>query len=211
MLWSFIQGLFFDLFCGADGQGPSGSKPSASTSLIHENDLAVSYSDLDKIFNSDEDELAVRASVWWMKSLAQKCVASKACWNIEMKNVFNNISFCFSLSAQPGSRRAGVGTEDKFGCKDAKAATLDPLSCISKETSVSVNHCNCYTHVLSREVYSLHHRFTVLCSFTSHQILYCWFSLPKEREAGFVENFKHLKTFFPNLFCLFVIFLNYYY
>lgn len=43
----------------SDGQGPSGNKPTASTSLIHENDLAVSYSDLDKIFNSDEDELAV--------------------------------------------------------------------------------------------------------------------------------------------------------
>lgn len=54
-----IQGLLSNLFCGADGQGPSGSKPPASTSLIHENDLAVSYSDLDKIFNSDEDELTV--------------------------------------------------------------------------------------------------------------------------------------------------------
>ncbi|KAJ4935384.1 hypothetical protein JOQ06_016920 [Pogonophryne albipinna] len=72
-----------------DGQGASGSKPTASTSLIHENDLAVSYSDLDKIFNSDEDELV------------------------------------------PGSKRAGVGSEDKFGCKDSKGATLDPLSCIS--------------------------------------------------------------------------------
>lgn len=51
------------VFAGVDGQGPSGNKPSASTSLIHENDLAVSYSDLDKIFNSDEDELAVSAFV----------------------------------------------------------------------------------------------------------------------------------------------------
>lgn len=51
---------FFFSLC-ADGQGPSSNKPSASTSLIHENDLAVSYSDLDKIFNSDEDELAVSA------------------------------------------------------------------------------------------------------------------------------------------------------
>jgi len=59
-VWCLIQGR---LFCIADGQGQPGSKPSASTSLIHENDLAVSYSDLDKIFNSDEDELAVRASV----------------------------------------------------------------------------------------------------------------------------------------------------
>jgi len=44
----------------ADGQGAS-NKPPTSTSLIHENDLAVSYSDLDKIFNSDEDELTVGA------------------------------------------------------------------------------------------------------------------------------------------------------
>lgn len=50
------------LCCGADGQGAAGSKPTASTSLIHENDLAVSFSDLDKIFNSDEDELAVSTS-----------------------------------------------------------------------------------------------------------------------------------------------------
>ncbi|KAJ3590129.1 hypothetical protein NHX12_008083 [Muraenolepis orangiensis] len=40
-----------------DGQGAA-NRPPASTSLIHENDLAVSYSDLDKIFNSDEDDLA---------------------------------------------------------------------------------------------------------------------------------------------------------
>lgn len=59
-----MQSVLSYLFCGVDGQGPSGNKPSASTSLIHENDLAVSYSDLDKIFNSDEDELAVSASVW---------------------------------------------------------------------------------------------------------------------------------------------------
>lgn len=47
------------LLLTVDGQGPAGNKPSTSTSLIHVNDLAVSYSDLDKIFNSDEDELAV--------------------------------------------------------------------------------------------------------------------------------------------------------
>lgn len=31
----------------------------ASTSLIHETDLVVSYTDLDNLFNSDEDELTV--------------------------------------------------------------------------------------------------------------------------------------------------------
>lgn len=57
----FFHDPLLNFFFGADGQGPSSNKPSASTSLIHENDLAVSYSDLDKIFNSDEDELAVSA------------------------------------------------------------------------------------------------------------------------------------------------------
>ncbi|KAJ8280824.1 hypothetical protein GJAV_G00059490 [Gymnothorax javanicus] len=60
-----------------------------SGSLMHENDLAVSFKDLDNLFNSDEDELA------------------------------------------PGSRRAHGGTDEKFGSKEAKPATLDPLSCIS--------------------------------------------------------------------------------
>lgn len=31
----------------------------ASTSLIHETDLVVSINDLDNLFNSDEDDLAV--------------------------------------------------------------------------------------------------------------------------------------------------------
>ncbi|KAJ8403825.1 hypothetical protein AAFF_G00346930 [Aldrovandia affinis] len=60
-----------------------------TTSLMHENDLAVSFKDLDNLFNSDEDELT------------------------------------------PGSRRAAGGADDKFGNKEAKPATLDPLSCIS--------------------------------------------------------------------------------
>lgn len=54
-----ICGFPSHLFRCADGQGPSGNKPSASTSLFHENDLAVSYSDLEKIFNSDEDDPGV--------------------------------------------------------------------------------------------------------------------------------------------------------
>lgn len=48
-----------NMFPCADGQGPSGNKTSASTSLFHENDLTVSYSDLEKIFNSDEDDPGV--------------------------------------------------------------------------------------------------------------------------------------------------------
>lgn len=35
---------------------------------------------------------------------------------------------------QPGSKRAGVGTEDKFGCKETKPTALDPLSCLSKNS-----------------------------------------------------------------------------
>lgn len=69
--WCLVQALLCTLCCGADGQGPSCNKPLASTSLIHEFDLAVSFSDLDKIFNSDEDELTVSASVWWMKLLVR--------------------------------------------------------------------------------------------------------------------------------------------
>lgn len=163
-VWCFIQGLLSHFFCGADGQGPSGSKPSASTSLIHENDLAVSYSDLDKIFNSDEDELAVRTSVWWMKLLAQMfylvhfsvLICSGTTVDVGLIKPVETLkwkmywvySFCFSLFAQPGSKRAGVGAEDKFGCKDAKAATLDPLSCISTETKhqLITVYCNFYTH-----------------------------------------------------------------
>lgn len=82
-LFALIQKMSLNLFCGVDGQCPTGSKPSASTSLIHENDLAVSYSDLDKIFNSDEDELAVSAccgifrSWWWC--LLMKPVKTPRC------------------------------------------------------------------------------------------------------------------------------------
>lgn len=38
----------------------------ASTSLFHETDLVVSYTDLDNLFNSDEDELTVSdVQKWW--------------------------------------------------------------------------------------------------------------------------------------------------
>lgn len=47
----------------------------------------------------------------------------------------------FHYFAQPGSKRAGVGTEDKFPCKETKAATLDPLSCISKEPELLITMC----------------------------------------------------------------------
>lgn len=62
------------------------------------------------------------------------------------------VYFGLFLSIQPGSKRAGVGTEDKFGCKETKAATLDPLSCISKETKHQIIvHPDVCTHVVSRE------------------------------------------------------------
>ena len=51
--------MFVFLCVCADGQGAAGGKPVPSTSLIHETDLAVSINDLDNLFNSDEDELAV--------------------------------------------------------------------------------------------------------------------------------------------------------
>lgn len=50
-------------FFGADAQRGAAHNRMASTSLIHETDLVVSINDLDNLFNSDEDDLAVsRAS-----------------------------------------------------------------------------------------------------------------------------------------------------
>lgn len=45
-------------FC-ADAQRGAAHNRMASTSLIHETDLVVSINDLDNLFNSDEDDLAV--------------------------------------------------------------------------------------------------------------------------------------------------------
>lgn len=42
-----------------DAQRAPPHNRTASTSLFHENDLVVSYTDLDNLFNSDEDELTV--------------------------------------------------------------------------------------------------------------------------------------------------------
>lgn len=47
--------------------------------------------------------------------------------------------FLFHCPTQPGSKRAGVGAEDKFPSKESKPATLDPLSCISKEPAGAAN------------------------------------------------------------------------
>lgn len=47
--------------------------------------------------------------------------------------------FLFRYPTQPGSKRAGVGAEDKFPSKETKPATLDPLSCISKEPAGAAN------------------------------------------------------------------------
>lgn len=43
----------------ADAQRAAAHNRAASTSLIHETDLVVSINDLDNLFNSDEDDLAV--------------------------------------------------------------------------------------------------------------------------------------------------------
>lgn len=42
-----------------DAPRPTGHARPPSTSLIYDSDLAVSYTDLDNLFNSDEDELTV--------------------------------------------------------------------------------------------------------------------------------------------------------
>lgn len=79
----------------ADGQGPSGSKPTVSTSLFHEGDLTVSYSDLDKIFNSDEDEFTV--SLCALKSDAKKYIYIFASAIFE-SNILN-VGYCCLCSA----------------------------------------------------------------------------------------------------------------
>lgn len=47
------------MFVCADAQRAAAHNRMASTSLIHETDLVVSINDLDNLFNSDEDDLAV--------------------------------------------------------------------------------------------------------------------------------------------------------
>jgi len=47
------------LFFFIDAQRIAAHARTASTSLFHETDLVVSYTDLDNLFNSDEDELTV--------------------------------------------------------------------------------------------------------------------------------------------------------
>lgn len=47
------------VFVCSDPQRAAPLNRVASTSLIHETDLVVSINDLDNLFNSDEDELAV--------------------------------------------------------------------------------------------------------------------------------------------------------
>jgi hypothetical protein len=42
-----------------DAPRPTSHARPPSTSLIYDSDLAVSYTDLDNLFNSDEDELTV--------------------------------------------------------------------------------------------------------------------------------------------------------
>lgn len=51
--------LTVSIFVRADAQRAAASNRMASTSLIHETDLVVSINDLDNLFNSDEDDLAV--------------------------------------------------------------------------------------------------------------------------------------------------------
>lgn len=47
------------MYVCADAQRAAAHNRVASTSLIHETDLVVSINDLDNLFNSDEDDLAV--------------------------------------------------------------------------------------------------------------------------------------------------------
>lgn len=60
MWFSFVyHQCFCNLLLFIDAQRIAAHARTASTSLIHETDLVVSYTDLDNLFNSDEDELTV--------------------------------------------------------------------------------------------------------------------------------------------------------
>lgn len=52
--------MYTDIYFLSDPQRSAAHARTASTSLFHETDLVVSYTDLDNLFNSDEDELTVR-------------------------------------------------------------------------------------------------------------------------------------------------------
>lgn len=55
-----------------DAQRLAAHARTASTSLFHETDLVVSYTDLDNLFNSDEDELTVSDGQKVLASYSQK-------------------------------------------------------------------------------------------------------------------------------------------
>lgn len=56
----------------------------------------------------------------------------------------------FSLFTQPGCKRVGIGSDDKFACKEAKATALDPHSCISKQIIIIITaseNLSAHTHI----------------------------------------------------------------
>lgn len=75
---------FCNLFFFIDAQRIAAHARTASTSLFHETDLVVSYTDLDNLFNSDEDELTVSyvQNAWHLldKKLQVTCMCSCVLW-----------------------------------------------------------------------------------------------------------------------------------
>lgn len=59
MASSWVFSLYFFWLSYVDAPRPTNHARPPSTSLIYDSDLAVSYTDLDNLFNSDEDELTV--------------------------------------------------------------------------------------------------------------------------------------------------------
>lgn len=110
--------LTVSIFVRADAQRAAASNRMASTSLIHETDLVVSINDLDNLFNSDEDDLAVSRDLgsrcneylitprlgWWCICV---CGCESLCfhWHFCARAVSSLKMTCMILTRRP----SGVG------------------------------------------------------------------------------------------------------
>lgn len=85
----------------SDAQRAAAHNRAASTSLIHDSDLAVSIKDLDNLFNSDEDEQTVSIKLYFC-SLFLLCLprmALRHCENLpKQQNFYHNLTRGLSVN-----------------------------------------------------------------------------------------------------------------
>lgn len=75
-----------------DAQRAAAHNRIASTSLIHETDLVVSINDLDNLFNSDEDDLAVS------RDLGSRCNEYHITQTVVWQSVTFGVCVCVCMS-----------------------------------------------------------------------------------------------------------------